>query len=168
MSSSIIPVLNVLRRFWRNCSERMRPQDTPRKEDILDQAPLRMFVNGQAMSGGLISHNLANATFIGPAVTAPKYRFYSVRNEFPGLHPVDYGGFPVHGELYEVTYEILRKHLLPSEPLELELGVIELDDGSGSLCMQLREDWVGHPDLVDISHTGRWREHLRACGLLDA
>ena len=126
----------------------------------MEQTPLRMFVNGQAMSGGLISHNLANATFIGPAVTAPKYRFYSVRDEFPGLLPVENGGSSVHGELYEVTYSILREHLLPSEPPELELGVIELEDGSGTLCMQLREEWVGYSDLVDITKIGRWREYL--------
>jgi gamma-glutamylcyclotransferase (GGCT)/AIG2-like uncharacterized protein YtfP len=134
----------------------------------LEQTPLRMFVNGQAMSGGLISHNLADATFLGPAVTAPKYRFYSVRDEFPGLLPVKDGGSSVYGELYEVTYSILRDHLLPSEPLELELGVIELEDGSGTLCMQLREEWVGHSDLTDITKIGRWREYLSGAGVLEA
>jgi gamma-glutamylcyclotransferase (GGCT)/AIG2-like uncharacterized protein YtfP len=134
----------------------------------LEQTPLRMFVNGQAMSGGLISHNLADATFLGPAVTAPKYRFYSVRDEFPGLLPVKDGGSSVYGELYEVTYSILRDQLLPSEPLELELGVIELEDGSGTLCMQLREDWVGHSDLTDITKIGRWREYLSGAGVLEA
>ena len=135
---------------------------------MLEHTPLRMFVNGQAMSGGSISHNLANATFIGPAVTAPKYRFYSVRDEFPGLLPVEDGGSSVHGELYEVTYSILREQLLPSEPLELELGVIELDDGSGTLCMQLREDWVRHADLIDITDIGRWREYLSGAAALKA
>jgi gamma-glutamylcyclotransferase (GGCT)/AIG2-like uncharacterized protein YtfP len=133
----------------------------------LEHTPLRMFVNGQAMSGGLISHNLADATFLGPAVTAPKYRFYSVRDEFPGLLPVKDGGSSVYGELYEVTYSILRDQLLPSEPLELELGVIELEDGSGTLCMQLREEWVGHSDLTDITKIGRWREYLSGAGVLE-
>jgi gamma-glutamylcyclotransferase (GGCT)/AIG2-like uncharacterized protein YtfP len=133
----------------------------------VEQTPLRMFVNGQAMSGGLISHNLADATFLGPAVTAPKYRFYSVRDEFPGLLPVKDGGSSVYGELYEVTYSILLDQLLPSEPLELELGVIELEDGSGTLCMQLREEWVGHSDLTDITKIGRWREYLSGAGVLE-
>jgi gamma-glutamylcyclotransferase (GGCT)/AIG2-like uncharacterized protein YtfP len=127
-----------------------------------------MFVNGQAMSGGLISHNLADAIFLGPAVTAPKYNFYSVRDEFPGLLPVKDRGSSVYGELYEVTYAILRDQLLPSEPLELELGVIELEDGSGTLCMQLREEWVGHSDLTDITKIGRWREYLSGAGVLEA
>jgi gamma-glutamylcyclotransferase (GGCT)/AIG2-like uncharacterized protein YtfP len=131
----------------------------------LEQTPLRMFVNGQAMSGGLISHNLADATFLGPAVTAPKYRFYSVRDEFPGLLPVKDGGSSVYGEHYEVTNSIRRDQLLPSEPLELELGVIELEDGSGTLCMQLREEWVGHSDLTDITKIGRWREYLSDAGV---
>lgn len=128
----------------------------------MTSTPLRMFVNGQAMSGGLISHNLAGAKFLGPAITAPKYHFFSIRDEFPGIHPAAEGGHPVPGELYEVTYEILRERLLPSEPLELELGVVELQDGSGTLCMRMRPEWLGHQDLTDISSRGGWRAYLES------
>ncbi|MEU5884393.1 gamma-glutamylcyclotransferase [Spirillospora sp. NPDC047279] len=121
---------------------------------------LRMFVNGQAMSGGSLNGALAGATFLGPATTAPRYRFYSVRDEFPGLHPVDEDGRAVPGELYSVSYEILREHLLPGEPPELELGVIELDDGSGTLCMRMRPESLTLPGVTDISDAGGWRAHL--------
>lgn len=124
---------------------------------------LRMFVNGQAMSGGSLNAALAGARFLGPATTAPRYRFYSVRDEFPGLHPVG-DGYAVPGELYEVTYEILRDHLLPGEPPELELGVIELADGSGSLSMRMRAEALEAPGVVDISETGGWRAHLAGAG----
>ena len=77
---------------------------------------VRMFVNGEAMSGGRLHVNLRAATFCGPCSTAPRYRFFSVRDEFPGLHPVPEGGASIPGELYEVSYETLRESLLPAEP----------------------------------------------------
>lgn len=123
---------------------------------------LRMFVNGQAMAGGSLNGALSGAEFLGPAETAARYRFYSVRDEFPGLHPVPTGGRSVPGELYAVTYEILRDHLLPGEPPELELGVIELADGSGSLCMRMRAESLTLPGVTDISDAGGWRAHLAA------
>jgi hypothetical protein len=131
------------------------------KEDQVES--LRMFVNGQAMSGGSLNDALAGARFLGAAETAPRYRFYSVRDEFPGLSPVPdggHGGYAVPGELYEVTYEILRERLLPGEPPELELGVIELSDGSGSLCMRMRAEAISAPGVTDISEAGGWRAHL--------
>jgi hypothetical protein len=119
-----------------------------------------MFVNGQAMSGGSLNGALAGARFLGPATTAPRYRFYSVRDEFPGLHPVAENGRAVPGELYEVSYEILREHLLPNEPPELELGVIELEDGTGSLSMRMRAEALTAPGVRDISDAGGWRAYL--------
>jgi hypothetical protein len=121
---------------------------------------LRMFVNGQAMSGGTLNHALSEAEFLGPAETAPRYRFYSVRDEFPGLHPVEEGGGTVPGELYAVTYEILRERLLPGEPPELELGVIELADGTGSLSMRMRAEALTLPGVTDITDAGGWRSYL--------
>lgn len=121
-----------------------------------------MFVNGQAMSGGVLNHALAAATFLGPAETAPAYRFFSVRDEFPGLYPVTSGGVAVPGELYEVDYVTLRTSLLPNEPPELELTVIELADGSGSLCMRMREECVALAGVTDISDRGGWRAYLGA------
>ena len=58
---------------------------------------VRMFVNGQAMSGGSLSDALAGGRFLGAANTAPRYRFFSVRDEFPGLFRVADGGVPIPG-----------------------------------------------------------------------
>ncbi len=123
---------------------------------------VRMFVNGQALSGGSLNDALAGATFLGPAATAPAYRFYSVRDEFPGLHPVVEGGRSVPGELYELTYAALREQLLPREPAELELGVIAMSDGSGSLSMRMRTDAIDLPGVVDITDAGGWLAY-QAC-----
>jgi hypothetical protein len=119
-----------------------------------------MFVNGQAMSGGSLSDALTDATFLGPVLTAPRYRFYSVRDEFPGLHPVEQNGTAIAGEVYAVGYDVLRERLLPREPEELELGVIELSDGAGSLSMRMRAWALGAPGVTDISATGGWRAYL--------
>ena len=122
---------------------------------------VRMFVNGEALSGRHLNANLRDAVFHGERSTAARYRFFSVRDEFPGLHPATEGGVSVPGELYEVSYAVLRDRLLPAEPPELELGIIELDDGSGSLSMRIRADALGAPGVVDISDRGGWLSYLR-------
>jgi gamma-glutamylcyclotransferase (GGCT)/AIG2-like uncharacterized protein YtfP len=119
-----------------------------------------MFVNGQAMSGGSLSDALTGAQFLGPISTAASYRFYSVRDEFPGLHPVSVDGRAVPGELYALGYEMLRDRLLPREPVELELGVIELADGSGSLSMRMRAWALDSPGVTDISDADGWLAYL--------
>lgn len=120
---------------------------------------IRMFVNGQAMRGGTLADALEDATFVGPTNTAPRYRFYAVRDEFPGLYPVDTDGRSVSGELYAMPYSMLRDRLLPREPEELELTVIELADGSGSLSMRMRAEALNQPGVVDISDAGGWRAY---------
>ncbi len=119
-----------------------------------------MFVNGQAMTGGTLNHALADAKLVAKVTTAAKYQFYAVRDEFPGLYPVSEGGVGVPGEVYEVEYAILREKLLPNEPAELELSVIELEDGSGSLAMKMREDSLAMANVVDISDRGGWLNYL--------
>jgi hypothetical protein len=63
-----------------------------------------MFVNGQALAGGSINFALEGATFLGKVKTAANYRFYSVRDELPGLLQVQDGGANIPGELYDVSY----------------------------------------------------------------
>ena len=54
-----------------------------------------LFVNGGGMRGGNVHHSIEGLPFLGEANTAPRYRFFSVRDEFPGLWPVDEGGVSV-------------------------------------------------------------------------
>jgi gamma-glutamylcyclotransferase (GGCT)/AIG2-like uncharacterized protein YtfP len=119
---------------------------------------VRMFLNGGAMSGGPLHHHLAGATLLGQVRTAPRYRFYSVRDQFPALAPAAQGGVGVAGELYEMSEELLRDSLLPAEPPELELGIIELEDGSAAFSMVLRRA-VDRAALTDISSFGGWRAY---------
>lgn len=46
--------------------------------------------------------------------------------------------------------------LLPAEPPELELGIIELADGTGSLAMRMRAEALQAPGVRDISDRGGW------------
>lgn len=121
---------------------------------------VRMFVNGQAMRGYPLHVALEGSTFCGVARTGPHYRFLSVGGRFPGLTPVSENGVCISGELYIVSYHVLREQLLPNEPPELELGVIRLSDGSGSLCMLMRSWALLAPGTEDISALGSWRRYL--------
>jgi gamma-glutamylcyclotransferase (GGCT)/AIG2-like uncharacterized protein YtfP len=115
-----------------------------------------MFLNGTAMRGGDMHHLVGDAPFLGAAKTAPRYLFHAVDDRYPALEDVGPAGVSVEGELYEIDYPQLREVLLPAEPAGLELGVIELADGSGSLAMVLRRP---DPELPtrDISEFGSWR-----------
>ncbi|HEY3869534.1 MAG TPA: gamma-glutamylcyclotransferase [Actinocrinis sp.] len=133
-----------------------------------------MFLNGGAMRGGELHHLLGGAPLVRVARTAARYRFYSVAGRFPALVPVpdpDSGltspgpgpGVSVAGELYDLGWSLLREDLLPAEPPELELGVIELDDGSGCLAMLRRAPFAEPPGrFTDISDFADWRTYLQA------
>ena len=126
-----------------------------------------MFLNGTAMSGQK-DHSVISgvARLIGPATTATRYRFFAIRDEFPGLFPVEHGGAAIEGELYEMSDELLFDSLLPQEPSELEIGSIELSDGSYVRAMILQPNRIRERDrVVDITELGGWRAyqaHLEA------
>ena len=118
-----------------------------------------LFVNGEGMRGGSVHHTIAAHPFLGHVRTAPKYRFFSVGDRFPALWPVDQGGVSVPGELYDVPLTTIRDQFIPAEPVELELGVVELADGESALAVVLRREVLDSPDLVDISDLGGWRQY---------
>ena len=119
-----------------------------------------LFVNGGGMRGGEVHYSIEGLPFIGEARTAPRYRFFSVRDEFPGLWPVDEGGVSIAGELYDVPLDVIRDRFIPAEPPELELGVVELDDGSSALVVVVRANvHASGEGLKDISEYGGWRAY---------
>ena len=139
---------------------------------------VRMFLTGDGMRGGPLHQHIEGAQFLGGRRTLPRYRFYSIRDEFPALHPVGEGGYAILGELYEVP--MARLHgLLAREPPELELSIVELgagdpagpspapggaargDEGDGELSfgMVLRRGEDTRGRHVDISHRGGWRAY---------
>jgi hypothetical protein len=121
-----------------------------------------MFLNGTAMSGQKDHGAHIGSTFLGPATTTARYRFFAVRDEFPGLYPVAAGGRCIDGELYDIPEEILQGTLLPSEPAELELGDIELIDGEPVKAMLLVPSRLAPGDkVVDIAELGGFRAYQR-------
>jgi hypothetical protein len=120
----------------------------------------QMFLNGTAMSGGADHHLVGGAELVARTTTAKRYRFHAVGGSYPGLEDVGSGGAAIEGEVYELSYEQLREVLLPGEPAGLELGVIELADGSGSLAMVLRREYPKLPPTEDISELASWRTYL--------
>jgi hypothetical protein len=123
-----------------------------------------MFLNGGGMTGGPLHHQLRGAELVRVARSAPKYRYYSVGDRFPAMIEVPSDGHAVTGEVYDLPLATLRDHLLPAEPPELELGVIELADGTACLATVLRREFTDAPDLVDISAVGDWRTYLNQRG----
>ena len=120
-----------------------------------------MFLNGDGMRGGRAHYTIEGVPLIGERRTAPLYRFYSVRDEFPGLYPAADGGQPIAGELYDVPMGPLSA-LLATEPPELELSIIELQDGDLSFAMVLRTAEHVHGIHKDITSYGGWRAYRAA------
>lgn len=120
-----------------------------------------MFLNGGGMRGGSLHHLLGGAPLIAEISTAPLYRLHSVGDRYPALEPAPSGaGAAIAGEVYDLPLDVLRDQLLPAEPPELELGVIELADGTASLGMVLRRSRPPLDDLHDITRYGGWRSYL--------
>jgi gamma-glutamylcyclotransferase (GGCT)/AIG2-like uncharacterized protein YtfP len=125
-----------------------------------------MFLTGNGMSDGPLHHHISGAPLIGERRTAPRYRLYSVRDEYPALSPVSEGGQPILGELYDVPMDQLWE-LLANEPPELELSMVELDAQAAgpqpaerlSFGMVLRRGERG--GYTDITHHGGWLAYRR-------
>ncbi|KAB2343260.1 allophanate hydrolase-related protein [Actinomadura rudentiformis] len=120
-----------------------------------------IFLNGGAMRGGPLHHLLDGAPLVTVTTTAPCYRFYSVGDRCPALQPVAHGGTAIQGEVYDVPMDVLRDKLLPAEPPELELGVIELADGTSSLAMVLRRPYTSYTRLTDITEHASWTDYKK-------
>jgi gamma-glutamylcyclotransferase (GGCT)/AIG2-like uncharacterized protein YtfP len=138
-----------------------------------------MFLTGDGMRGGRLHRHIEGAAeFVGARRTLPRYRFYSIRDEFPGLHPVGEGGCAILGELYQLPMPALHG-LLAREPTELELSIVELQAGDPagsspapgggapgepgtvelSFGMILRRGENTRDRHADISDSGGWRAY---------
>lgn len=118
-----------------------------------------LFLNGGGMRGGPLHHQLQGTPLLAVTRTAPRYRYYAVDGRFPALDRVGTGGHSIAGELYDLPLTILHNHLMPAEPPELELGVIELADGAAALATVLRREYARTAALEDISELGDWHAY---------
>jgi gamma-glutamylcyclotransferase (GGCT)/AIG2-like uncharacterized protein YtfP len=113
------------------------------------------FICGSALRGQPDHGNLQDATFVGEAHTAPRYRLHSVDGQHPGIYEVPEGGISIAGELYEMTDE-QHAHLISTEPPNLYEAPIELDDGRHVSAMIYPRDLIEKLGWPDISHHGGW------------
>ncbi|MEU9077308.1 gamma-glutamylcyclotransferase [Kitasatospora sp. NPDC048538] len=128
----------------------------------------RIFFNGQAMVGGPFHAKVADA-LVGPARTAPGYRFFAIdvdgeKDVCPGLLADSGVDSAIVGELYDISLDHLRDVILPGEPRELELGVIKLEDGSACLSMLLARGELERGVHREITRHGGWRAYLATLG----
>jgi hypothetical protein len=120
-----------------------------------------LFLTGDGMRGGRLHDRIAGASLVAITSTAPAYRMYAVDDRFPALERVASGGVAVRGELYDVPLATVGGALLPAEPDELELGVVELADGAWALATVLRRDYRNAAPLLDIDRFADWREYRK-------
>jgi hypothetical protein len=120
-----------------------------------------LFLTGDGMRGGRLHHQLGGAPLVAVTRTAPAYRMYAVDGRFPALDRVDAGGVAVRGELYDVPLGTVGGALLPAEPDELELGVVELADGAWALATVLRREYRGTARLDDIGRYADWHDYRK-------
>jgi gamma-glutamylcyclotransferase (GGCT)/AIG2-like uncharacterized protein YtfP len=128
---------------------------------------MKMFISGTALKGEADHVHLKEAPYLGMVKTAPKYRQYSIRDEFPGLVPVETGGCSITGELYDLPEETWLNSLQPNEPPELRLGTVALSDGTVVNGMLLDQSRVADGEANDISSYGGWKIY-RLAHVLDA
>jgi gamma-glutamylaminecyclotransferase len=122
---------------------------------------MRFFICGSALRGQPDHGNLGEARFIREALTAPRYRLHSVRDQHPGIYEVGIGGVAIAGELYEFTPE-QHEHLLANEPPDLYEGTIVLDDGSTASAMVYPRKLIEERGYPDISTYGGWAAYKSA------
>jgi gamma-glutamylcyclotransferase (GGCT)/AIG2-like uncharacterized protein YtfP len=116
------------------------------------------FFYGTFMRGQPGEANLAGATFVGEAHTAPRYRLYSIRDEHPLLVEVDEGGASIAGQLHDVPEE-LWSSIVAAEPPGLHFGTIELDDGRAVDSMFGEQEYAER-EGADITSHGGWAAYV--------
>jgi carbamate kinase len=122
-------------------------------------------VNGTLMRGLKLNQNMAaaNATFVREAATEPAYRLWSIGDDHPAMiHVADGTGTAVKVEVWAVPRQRLAG-LLESEPTDLAIGKVRLDDSSTVLCV------LGESAAVagqrEITGYGGWRAYVEAEGI---
>ncbi|MCY0882104.1 MAG: gamma-glutamylcyclotransferase [Firmicutes bacterium] len=124
----------------------------------------QVFVNGSLMRGCALAHLLESATFLKSAETAPVYRLYSIDDVYPGmvLARPDQDGYPIEGELYEMTDDLWRRIDAGEKRLGLYRGPIWLADGRaalGMLCPRPRVEGL-YPDISSFRSWKRYKASL--------
>lgn len=116
-------------------------------------------VNGTLMRGFSLNENLINlnAEFVSETRTYPKYRMWSIQDEYPAMIRDEKEGEKIKVELWKLSPAALVSILL-KEPSGLCIGKIELEDGDVVLGV------LGEPYIIfgqkEITKFGSWRDYI--------
>lgn len=113
----------------------------------------RIFVYGTLLKGEKNAAQIDGATFVGAAQTPPTFTLLDL-----GEHPamLDDGVDAVHGEVYEVSHDLLARLDAFEEPDVYRRSTIRLADGSEAFTYMPRE----RPQGTRMPG-GDWRGRIR-------
>jgi hypothetical protein len=134
-------------------------------DSLSEAARVLLAVNGGLMRGLTANGRMvaAGATYVREVTTAPGYRLWSVRDEYPAmLRAIGVTGSRIAMEEWSVTPAGVLQ-IYRGEPPELSLGWVELDDGTRVLGV------LGEAAVVEgqreITRFGGWRSYTQAEGI---
>jgi gamma-glutamylcyclotransferase (GGCT)/AIG2-like uncharacterized protein YtfP len=130
----------------------------PTKTQGEEQLALVVF-NGTVMRGEPAHHNLKGAQFLEVVRTAPAYRLFSIRDEYPAMTRTGEGGAAIEAELYDVPDDVWPR-IRDKEPPGLYRGAVELEDGRQVEGMLGEPGLLSGPGARDITTFGGWRRFL--------
>lgn len=116
-------------------------------------------VNGTLMSGFALNKNLLDlrAEFVSHTRTSPKYRIWSIQDEYPAMLRDEKEGEKIDVELWKLSQDALVL-ILMKEPPGLCLGKVELENGDFVLGV------LGEPYVIlaqkEITEFGGWRQYI--------
>lgn len=122
---------------------------------------ITLAVNGTLMWGFALNKNLLdlNAEFVSEARTSPKYRMWSIQDEYPAMLRDEKEGKKIDVELWKLSPDALVS-ILQKEPPGLCIGKVELENGNVVLGV------LGEPNIVtgqkEITEFGGWRQYVSA------
>jgi gamma-glutamylcyclotransferase (GGCT)/AIG2-like uncharacterized protein YtfP len=113
------------------------------------------------MWGFALNKNLLdlNAEFVSEGRTSPKYRMWSIQDEYPAMLRDEKEGKKIDVELWKLSPDALVS-ILQKEPPGLCIGKVELENGNVVLGV------LGEPNIVfgqkEITEFGGWRQYVSA------
>lgn len=138
---------------WCDAVSRARPPEPPPGRS-------RVFVYGTLKRREANARLLTDARFLGTASTVPSFRLLDL-GAFPAL--VEGGSVAVHGELYDIDADGLRRlDLLEGHPDFYRRTNLALADGSRAQAYLLLAPRDGTPEVEGGTWTGRGRRGGRA------
>ncbi len=118
-------------------------------------------VNGTLMRGLPLNANFLalGATFVGEAVTAARYRLWSIEDCYPAMQRVSQGGGAIAVELWQLPAASLAA-LLHQEPPGLCVGKVQL--ANGEEVLGIVAEAILCEAQPDITQWGGWRAYMDA------